>query len=72
MSLLELFDHLSRLLDMQEGLVYSHAPRRLSDQDFFVADISKVQRILGWKPKIAAVEGLSLMLDWVESCFDLH
>ncbi|MFM8571136.1 MAG: GDP-mannose 4,6-dehydratase [Pirellula sp.] len=66
MSLIELFESLSSLLGLTEGLVYNQLPRRQSDQDFFVADISKAQRILEWSPKVSAAEGLERMIQWVE------
>jgi len=65
MSLIELFDKLSELLGLHEGLQYQKTPRRQSDQDFFVADISKAQRILGWSPRVSSSDGLAQMIDWV-------
>jgi CDP-paratose 2-epimerase len=67
LSLLELFDLLSSMLRIQDGLAYSKINRRVSDQDFFVADISKAERLLGWKPRITTTDGLSRMIDWVTS-----
>ena len=65
LSLLELFSHLADKLKMP-SLSYVKAPRRASDQDFFVADISKASRLLGWEPKISFTKGLDLMLEWIK------
>jgi CDP-paratose 2-epimerase len=66
MSLIELFESLSQLLGIDEGLEYQRQPRRQSDQDYFVADISKAKRLLDWSPQVASKEGLSQMIHWVE------
>jgi CDP-paratose 2-epimerase len=66
LSLLELFDHLAAKLE-SPPLSYVQTPRRASDQDFFVADISKAERLLGWQPQVSVSSGLDLMLEWSES-----
>lgn len=63
LSLLELLEMLAKKTDINQ-LNFHHLPRRQSDQDFFVADISKAKRILNWSPTISADEGVSRMLDW--------
>lgn len=45
-------------------LFFTHLPRRQSDQDFFVADISKAENDIGWKPARPARDGISGMLEW--------
>ncbi|MCU0749577.1 MAG: GDP-mannose 4,6-dehydratase [Akkermansiaceae bacterium] len=64
LSLLELFSALRDLLGLQRDLVFERLPVRQSDQRFFVADISKASRLLGWKPRVSAREGLGRMLEW--------
>lgn len=66
LSLLEL---LARLADILEIPPLDHVvtPRRASDQDCFIADISKAQLLLGWTPQISSDQGLPLMLDWISS-----
>ncbi len=63
LSLLELFG----LLEVELGirLKFEQTPWRLSDQKVFVADISKIENLLGWSPKIDKVTGIRRMLDWV-------
>jgi CDP-paratose 2-epimerase len=67
LSLIELFDQLSHLLGRSDGLSYLRLPRRQSDQDFFVADITKAHKLLGWSPRVSASQGLTQMIDWVGS-----
>ena len=63
LSLVELFSHLADKLKIT-SLPYVQTPRRASDQDFFVADISKAARLLKWDPEISFLRGLDLMLEW--------
>ena len=49
-SLLELFGLLEKWLELR--LQYRHLPWRHSDQKFFVADIAKARRLLGWEPHV--------------------
>lgn len=65
LSLLELFALLCDLLGMREKLQFEKLPRRQSDQDFFVADIAKAARLLGFKPKMDKSKGIAAMLEWV-------
>jgi len=74
LSLLELFTLLEKLLklDITTPLVYTHLPRRQSDQDYFVADISRAKDILGWVPTISAQDGIESMINWVIESGDKH
>lgn len=63
LSLLELFDFLEKRLDIQMN--YTRLPWRESDQKTFVADITKVQRIVGWAPRVSKEAGLEKMLEWL-------
>lgn len=62
LSILELIALLGNMEDV--GPVFRKIERRQSDQDVFVADISKVQSLIGWAPKVAVRDGLLGMLDW--------
>ena len=64
LSLLELFSMLEDKCRIK--LNYTKLPPRLSDQKVFVADNTKITSLTGWKPRIAASEGISRMLDWLE------
>jgi len=64
LSLLELFDILNDLLGIK--MEYNELPPRQSDQKVFVADITKINNILGWKPTVTAVDGITAMVDWIK------
>jgi CDP-paratose 2-epimerase len=66
LSLLELFDFLSELLGM-ERLIYKIMPRRASDQNYFVANTRKAQRLLDWRPKMTYQDGISSMIEWMRT-----
>lgn len=65
LSLLELFDLCNEILGIK--MQYKELPPRQSDQKVFIADISKAEKIFGWKPKTDKVSGLKEMIKWVES-----
>ncbi|MFC1566309.1 SDR family NAD(P)-dependent oxidoreductase [bacterium] len=65
LSLLELFDFLEKELNIK--LSYEKLPVRESDQKVFVADLTKVENLIGWHPKISREEGIKKMLQWTES-----
>lgn len=67
LSLLELFDLLGRELNLPGGLHYARLPRRQSDQDYFVADISKAERMLGFRPTVTSEAGVRRMVEWIRS-----
>ncbi len=64
-SLLELFSFLEKELDIT--MQYQKLPPRQSDQRFFVADIEKSKRLIGWEPIVPKAEGIRKMIDWVAS-----
>lgn len=67
LSLLELFSLLEKNLNIK--MKYQEIQFRESDQQVFIADLSKAISILGWEPKISASVGIANMIDWVrESC----
>jgi CDP-paratose 2-epimerase len=68
LSLLELFAILEEILSLSQPLPYLKNPRRHSDQDVFIADISTARMLLGVTPRVSVPEGIVLMLDWVRSC----
>ena len=52
LSILELFEVLKKFLDLSK-LEYLNIERRTSDQDCFIANISKAENILNWSPKVS-------------------
>jgi CDP-paratose 2-epimerase len=67
LSLLELFTLLEKQLDLTLPLQFERLPRRQSDQDFFVADISKAHRLLNWQPQVSSTVGIARMLNWCQT-----
>lgn len=65
LSLLELFNLCDELLGIK--MQYEELPPRQSDQKVFIADISKAEKLFGWKPKTDKVAGIKQMLEWVET-----
>ncbi|HEY2124249.1 MAG TPA: NAD-dependent epimerase/dehydratase family protein, partial [Chthoniobacterales bacterium] len=61
-SLLELFEILEA--ELQVKLKYDRLPWRHSDQKFFVADNSKAEALLKWKPRISKREGILKTISW--------
>jgi len=41
-------------------------PPRLGDLEYFICDITKAKRELGWEPKIPPKEGVRRLIDWVK------
>lgn len=65
LSLLELFALLNELLGIR--LEYTQLPPRQSDQKVFVADITKIRERIGWRPEVAARDGVEAMVEWVRT-----
>jgi CDP-paratose 2-epimerase len=63
-SLLELFSFLEKELDIK--MEYTQLPVRESDQRVFVADLTKVKELIGWKPKVSKEEGIRKMIEWID------
>jgi len=69
LSLRELVSHLESRVGAK--LPISFADWRPSDQKVYVSRISKVQRELGWSPKVTPHQGVERLIDWVEAHRDL-
>jgi UDP-glucose 4-epimerase len=55
----------NRLVELLEGDVV-HVPRRPGEPDCTHADIGKIQRRLGWRPKVSIEEGVRILLEHIE------
>jgi CDP-paratose 2-epimerase len=64
LSILELFDILEEFYDIK--LNFTKLPFRVSDQKIFIADITKIRRLTGWKPKVTKEDGIRNMVKWIE------
>ena len=67
LSLLELFSLLETITGVE--LNYTKLPVRESDQQVFVADITKAKDVLGWEPEVVTSQGISQMIEWITSEF---
>jgi CDP-paratose 2-epimerase len=63
LSLLELFRLLEEMLDIT--MEYKQLDWRESDQKVFVADITKAQSFLNWKPQVTSQQGIAKMYEWL-------
>lgn len=65
MSLRELFLHLEK--EVGAKMNPQELPWRANDQKYFVADNSKAERFLNWRPKATKEQGIADALDWEKS-----
>lgn len=63
LSLLELIAMLERQLGKK--IAPAFGDWRAGDQKVYVSDISKLEAALGWRPQIAAEDGVARLIDWV-------
>ena len=63
-SLLELVSMLEGKLKKKVKINYTDW--RPGDQKIYVSDISKAQKLLGWKPKVSKQEGIGRLIEWVQ------
>jgi CDP-paratose 2-epimerase len=64
-NLLEVIDQIGELSGRKPQ--YSFADWREGDQKFYVSDIEKARRDLGWEPKVGFDSGLRELIAWAES-----
>jgi CDP-paratose 2-epimerase len=64
MSVLELLEELSSRLKIHMNV--RHLPWRTDDQRYFVADITKASKFLGWVPTVSKRQGLDEVLSTLE------
>jgi nucleoside-diphosphate-sugar epimerase len=63
-KILEVGQHLQTILGKQTPITFSE--NRLGELMYYVADISKARRLVGYAPRIAIEEGLRLAVEWYE------
>ncbi|MBA3044509.1 NAD-dependent epimerase/dehydratase family protein, partial [archaeon] len=56
----------NRLVELLGGEDVVHISKRPGEPDCTFADISKIKKKLGWKPKVSFEEGVKLMLDNID------
>jgi CDP-paratose 2-epimerase len=63
-SVLEAIDHLEKMTGIT---VKKHFDQpRVSDQEYYVSDITKAKNKLHWEPKVGIDEGLKRLIDWTK------
>jgi CDP-paratose 2-epimerase len=65
-SLLELFQILEQ--ELRVKLTYEKLDWRPSDQKFFVADCSKANSMLSWRPTTSRMAGIKSTILWAKNC----
>ncbi len=55
----------NRLVELLGGPV-TYIPKRPGEPDCTFADIAKINKVLGWKPKVTIEEGVKMMLDNID------
>ena len=63
-SLLEFIEIIER--KSQKKMKIKYDSWRPSDQKVYISDISKVERILKWEPKVNVEKGIDFLFDWVK------
>lgn len=63
LSLLELIGILEKAAGKK--ISFEFGDWRPSDQKVFISDISKAKKLLGWQPKVRAIEGVGNLAEWI-------
>jgi CDP-paratose 2-epimerase len=63
-SLLECIKMIENILGKK--IEVNFAEERLGDLKYFVCDIKKARKILGWEPEVKPLEGIKKLIEWVE------
>jgi CDP-paratose 2-epimerase len=64
-NLLQILAKLEKLMGRKIAVTYDKV--RPGDQSFYVSDIAKAKKVLGWEPKVGVEEGLGKLISWVKS-----
>jgi CDP-paratose 2-epimerase len=64
LSLLEATHFLEKRLGRSMSITHEESPRK-ADTVIYITDNRKVERVLGWKPKVSLVQGLESILAWI-------
>ncbi len=63
-SLLECFDILEEILGKRPE--YKFESERHGDLSYFICDIKKAKKELGWEPEIMPREGIGMLIEWIK------
>lgn len=56
----------NHLVELLGGGNVVHIPKRPGEPDCTFADIAKIQKLLGWEPKVSFEEGVKIMLENID------
>jgi CDP-paratose 2-epimerase len=62
-SLIECLDLIKRITGKKQNITFEKS--RLGDLEYFVCDISKARKELGWRPMVSNEEGVKKLVDWI-------
>jgi CDP-paratose 2-epimerase len=62
-SLIECLDLIKRITGKEQNITFEKS--RLGDLEYFVCDISKARKELGWRPMVSNEEGVKKLVDWI-------
>jgi len=65
LSLIELIEILEKITGIRPEIKY--AQWRPFDQKVYISDITKLNLLLNWKPKVSVLEGIKRVINWVQS-----
>ena len=68
-SLLECFQILEEITDKKPEVIFED--KRHGDLSYFICDIKKAKKNLGWEPTIKPKEGISMLIDWIKDNRDI-
>jgi CDP-paratose 2-epimerase len=63
-SLIECIDLIGEINGKKPEVKFE--PDRYADLRYFICDISKVQKELGWEPRVLPKEGVSMLINWIK------
>jgi CDP-paratose 2-epimerase len=66
LSLLEATQFFEKRLGRLMSITHEESPRK-ADPVIYITDNRKVERVLGWKPKVSLAEGLKSILAWIRA-----
>lgn len=63
-SLIECVDLIGEILGKQPNINFCES--RFGDLQYFVCEITKAERELGWRPKVRPKEGITQLINWIK------
>jgi CDP-paratose 2-epimerase len=64
-SLLECVDLIEKILGKKPEVEFG--PERFGDLKYYVCDITKAKKEMGWEPKIMPEQGVKMLVEWIQT-----